>query len=76
MENAFLKKPRPSLPKAKRRHGLPADAGGEGRFSINLMARILEVSRSGFYAWLSKGCPEDGWSFGARFVTCFIVDEF
>jgi transposase len=31
MENAFLKKPRPSLPKAKRRDGLPADAVGEGR---------------------------------------------
>lgn len=31
-------------------------------FPINLMARILEVSRSGFYSWLSKGCPEDDWS--------------
>lgn len=61
-------------------------------FPINLMARILEVSRSGFYSWLSKGCPEDDWSevrevvhrvwlesdrrFGARFVKCFMPDEF
>ncbi len=61
-------------------------------FPINLMARILEVSRSGFYSWLSKGCPEDDWSevrevvhrvwlesdrrFGARFIKCFMPDEF
>lgn len=57
-----------------------------------MMARILNVSRSGFYAWLSKGAPEDDWSeikeviwrvwaesdrrFGARFIHCFLPDEF
>lgn len=57
-------------------------------FPIKMMARILGVSRSGFYSWLAGGCPEDDWSakreavrrvwlepdhrFGARFVKCFL----
>lgn len=56
------------------------------------MARILGVSRSGFYSWLAGGCPEDDWSaereavrrvwlepdrrFGFRFVKCFLPAEF
>ena len=31
-------------------------------FPVSLMARILGVSRSGFYSWLANGCPEDDWS--------------
>lgn len=61
-------------------------------FPIKMMARILGVSRSGFYSWLAGGCPEDDWSakreavrrvwlesdhrFGARFVKCFLPGEF
>ena len=61
-------------------------------FPVKLMARVLEVSRSGFYSWLAKGCPEDTWEdvraavqqvwlesdrrFGVRFIKCFLPDEF
>lgn len=61
-------------------------------FPIKMMARILGVSRSGFYSWLAGGCPEDDWSakreavrrvwlepdhrFGARFVKCFLPAGF
>ncbi len=61
-------------------------------FPVKLMARVLGVSRSGFYSWLSNGCPEDDWSaereavrrvwlesdrrFGARFVKCFLPAGF
>lgn len=61
-------------------------------FPIKMMARILGVSRSGFYSWLAGGCPEDDWSaereavrrvwlesdrrFGFRFVKCFLPVEF
>lgn len=31
-------------------------------FPVKLMARMLEVSRSGFYSWLSAGRPQDGWA--------------
>ena len=64
----------------------------KAEYPITLMARILCVSRSGFYSWLSNGCPEDDWSaereavrrvwlesdrrFGARFVKCFLPAEF
>ncbi len=64
----------------------------KAEYPITLMARILCVSRSGFYPWLSNGCPEDDWSaereavrrvwlesdrrFGARFVKCFLPAEF
>lgn len=64
----------------------------KAEYPITLMARILCVSRSGFYSWLSNGCPEDDWSaereavrrvwlesdrrFGARFVKCFLPGEF
>ena len=52
----------------------------------------MEVSHSGFYAWMSKGCPKDDWAcvreavqriwlesdrrFGARFILAFLPDEF
>ena len=61
-------------------------------FPIEMMARILGVSRSGFCSRLAGGCSEDGWSaereavrrvwlesdrrFGARFVKCFLPAEF
>ena len=34
----------------------------KAEYPVKLMARILRVSRSGFYTWLSSGCPEDDWS--------------
>ena len=59
---------------------------------VSLMARILGVSRSGFYSWLANGCPEDDWSaerdavmrvwlesdrrFGFRFVHAMLPPEF
>ena len=61
-------------------------------FPVSLMARILGVSRSGFYSWLANGCPEDDWSaerdavmrvwlesdrrFGFRFVHAMLPLEF
>lgn len=61
-------------------------------FPVKLMARILGVSRSGFYSWLSNGCPEDDWAaerdavmrvwlesdrrFGFRFVHAMLPPEF
>ena len=56
------------------------------------MARVLEVSRSGFCSWLAKGEPDDPWAglraevkrvwlesdrtFGARFALEFLPEEF
>ena len=34
----------------------------KAEFPVSLMARVLEVSRSGFYSWLASGRPRDGWS--------------
>ena len=31
-------------------------------FPVKMMARLLGVSRSGFYSWLSRGAPEDEWA--------------
>ena len=31
----------------------------KGSYPVGMMARVLEVSRSGFYSWLANGCPED-----------------
>lgn len=63
----------------------------KGRYPVAMMAGILEVSRSGFYDWMSRGCPEDDWAeereavrrvwlesdrrFGFRFVKCFLPPE-
>lgn len=63
----------------------------KANYPVAWMSAQLEVSRSGFYSWLAKGCPEDDWSevrgavlriweesdrrFGARFVKCFLPDE-
>ncbi len=60
-------------------------------YSVGMMARILKVSRSGFYAWCSQGAPFDDWEeirevvkriweesdrrFGARFIKCFLPDD-
>ena len=33
-------------------------------FPVKLMARVLGVSRSGYYSWLAGGRPEDGWACG------------
>ena len=68
---------------------MPAE---RAEFPIKMMARILGVSRSGFYSWLAGGCPEDDWSaereavrrvwlesdrrFGARFVKRFLPAGF
>lgn len=64
----------------------------KAEFPIKLMMRILEVNRSGFYSWLSNGCPREDWPaereavrrvwlesdrrFGFRSVKCFLPDEF
>ena len=61
-------------------------------FPVSLMARVLGVSRSGFYSWLANGCPEDDWSaerdavmrvwlesdrrFGFRFVHAMLPPRF
>lgn len=61
-------------------------------FPVTMMARVLEVSRSGFYSWLANGCPEDEWSaerdavmrtwlesdrrFGFRFVHAMLPPGF
>lgn len=61
-------------------------------FPVKLMARLLGVSRLGFYSWLSNGCPREDWSaereavrcvwlesdrrFGFQFVKCFLPGEF
>lgn len=29
---------------------------------MKMMARVLEVSRPGFYSWLAKGEPDDPWA--------------
>lgn len=63
----------------------------KANYPVSWMAPRLKVSRSGFYAWMSKGCPQDDWSevrevvrriweesgrrFGARFVKCFLPDD-
>lgn len=64
----------------------------KAEYPITPMARIPCVSGSGFYSWLSNGCPEDDRSaereavgrvwlesdrrFGARFVECVSVNLF
>ena len=64
----------------------------KAEFPVKLMARVLGVSRSGFYSWLSNGRPREDWSaereavrrvwleadrrFGARFVKCFLPAGF
>ena len=61
-------------------------------FPVTMMARVLEVSRSGFYSWLANGRPEDEWSaerdavmrtwlesdrrFGFRFVHAMLPPGF
>ena len=56
----------------------------KANFPVRTMARLLEVSRSGFYEWLRRGEPADPWlqakadverewlesdrRFGARFI--------
>lgn len=63
----------------------------KAEFPVQMMADMLNVSRSGFYTWLSQGAPQDDWSevrdavyhvwaesdrrFGARFVKCFMPDD-
>lgn len=60
----------------------------KARFPVGMTARTLGVSRSGFYAWLGQGAPQDDRAetrgavhrvrlesdgrFGARFVKCFM----
>ena len=34
----------------------------KAEFPVKMMARVLGVSRSGFYSWLSNGCPRENWS--------------
>lgn len=61
-------------------------------YPVSWMAPRLEVSRSGFYSWLKSGCQKDEWQsvreavrrvwlesdrrFGARFIKCFMPDEY
>lgn len=67
-------------------------AAEKANYPVTMMARLLHVSRSGFYAWLAKGSPVDPWqdlrnaikqvwlesdcTFGARFVQAFLPKEF
>ena len=64
----------------------------KGNYPAKMMARVLKVSRSGFYSWLARGEPDDPWArlraevkrvwlesdriFGARSVLAFLPDEF
>lgn len=64
----------------------------KAEFPVSLMARVLEVSRSGFYSWLASGRPRDGWAaerdavmrvwlesdrrFGFRFVHAMLPPGF
>ena len=64
----------------------------KAEFPVSLMARVLEVSRSGFYSWLASGRPQDGWAaerdavmrvwlesdrrFGFRFVHAMLPPDF
>ena len=64
----------------------------KGNYPVKMMARVLKVSRSGFYSWLARGEPDDPWArlraevkrvwlesdriFGARSVLAFLPDEF
>lgn len=61
-------------------------------FPVKLMARVLGISRLGFYSWLAHGRAGDGWAaeceavrrvwlepdrrFGFRFVKCFLPADF
>ena len=60
-------------------------------FPLTMMVEMLGVSRSGYYSWVSNGCPVGVWSdvreavrrvwsesnktFGHRFVHSFMPDE-
>ena len=33
----------------------------KAEYPVKMMARLLEVSRSGFYSWLANGAPTDEW---------------
>jgi hypothetical protein len=59
IKNAFLKKLWSSLLKSKSSRALSLMLTKKVGFSINLMLHILEVSRSSFYSWLCKSCPEN-----------------
>lgn len=64
----------------------------KAHYPVTMMARVLKVSRSGFYSWLARGEPDDPWAgpreavrrvwlesdrtFGARFVRAFLPAEF
>lgn len=64
----------------------------KAEFPVRLMARVLEVSRSGSCSWLSNGCPDDEWAaerdavmrvwlesdrrFGFRFVHAMLPPDF
>ena len=64
----------------------------KAEFPVSLMARMLEVSRSGFYSWLANGRPRDDWAaerdavmrvwlesdrrFGFRFVHAMLPPRF
>ena len=64
----------------------------KANYPVKMMARVLNVSRSGFYSWLAKDEPDDPWLalreaiwrvwlesdriFGARFVQAFLPEEF
>ena len=63
----------------------------KAEYPVKMMARLLEVSRSGFYSWLANGAPTDEWGhvrdaaermwlesdrrFGARMVHAFLPPE-
>ena len=54
--------------------GQPAGSGHREQFEVGLMCRTLEVSRSGFYAWLDRG--ESDRDCDDRRLTALIVGIF
>lgn len=67
-------------------------AAEKERFPVKMMARLLDVSRQGFYQWLARDAPPDPWArlkeaieevwlsskriFGARQILNTLPDEF
>ncbi|WP_051479346.1 IS3 family transposase [Atopobium sp. BS2] len=63
----------------------------KAEYPVKMIARLLEVSRLGFYSWLANGAPTDEWGhvhdavkrvwlesdrrFGARMVNAFLPPE-
>ena len=42
----------------------------KAEYPVKMVARLLEVSRSGFYSWLANGAPTDEWDHVRDAVEC------